>query len=149
MQLRTFLARDMREALANVRAEMGGEAVIVASQKTKDGGVMVRAAFDQPFEEAPEPAAIEAAREQSDDELPQTFEGLRHETLSRRVRGEAPKTAGQAKSFSRPELLKLLGAHRTPDSIAHDLAKTAEQSGLDDMTLALACALDRRMKLAP
>ena len=33
MQLSTFLAKDMREALANVRAEMGDDAVIVASEK--------------------------------------------------------------------------------------------------------------------
>jgi flagellar biosynthesis protein FlhF len=67
----------------------------------------------------------------------------------RHLHGEPPRNPTQAKSFSRPELLKLLGAHRTADSGAHDLSKTAEQSGLADMTLALACALDRRMKTAP
>ena len=46
MQLRTFLAKDMKAALANVRAEMGPEAVIVASERAKGGGVMVRAALD-------------------------------------------------------------------------------------------------------
>ena len=35
MQLRTFLANDMREALANVRSEMGDEAVIVASERAE------------------------------------------------------------------------------------------------------------------
>ena len=42
MKLRTFIAGDMREALAQVRAELGGNAVIVSSQKAKGGGVMVR-----------------------------------------------------------------------------------------------------------
>jgi len=46
MQLRTFLAKNMREALANVRTEMGPEAVIVASERAKGGGIMVRAALD-------------------------------------------------------------------------------------------------------
>ena len=48
MQLRTFLAKDMRAALADVRSAMGPEAVIVASQSAKGGGVMVRAALEEP-----------------------------------------------------------------------------------------------------
>ena len=48
MQLRTFLAKDMKAALANVRTEMGPEAVIVGSERTKGGGVMVRAALEEP-----------------------------------------------------------------------------------------------------
>ena len=48
MQLRTFLAKDMKEALATVRADMGPDAVIIASEKSKTGGVMVRAAIDTP-----------------------------------------------------------------------------------------------------
>ena len=51
MRLRTFLAKDMREALASVRSEMGDDAVIIASEKAKGGGIMVRAACDEP--EAP------------------------------------------------------------------------------------------------
>jgi len=39
MQFRTFLAKDMKAALANVRSEMGPEAVIVASERAKGGGV--------------------------------------------------------------------------------------------------------------
>ena len=48
MQLRTFLAKDMKAALASVRAEMGPEAVIVGSERAKGGGVMVRAALEEP-----------------------------------------------------------------------------------------------------
>lgn len=145
MQLRTFLAKDMREALATVRAEMGDEAVIVGSQKTRDGGVMVRAAFDQLPDDSPadEPASDDFAAESAN-----TLESEQRAALIRRLRGETAKPAN-SKSFSRPELLTLLRNHRTPDAIAHDLAKTAEESGLSDMTLALACALDRRMKTAP
>ena len=33
MQLKTFLAKDMKSALASVRADMGPNAVIVASEK--------------------------------------------------------------------------------------------------------------------
>jgi flagellar biosynthesis protein FlhF len=148
MQLRTFLAKDMRDALATVRAEMGGEAVIVGSQKTKDGGVMVRAAFDQPLDETPLDE-IAPASDEMDAESTNTLESERRAALIRRLRGENSKPPTNTKSFSRPELLALLRSHRAPDAIAHDLAKTAEQSGLSDMTLALASALDRRMKTAP
>ncbi len=148
MQLRTFLAKDMREALATVRAEMGDEAVIVGSQKTKDGGVMVRAAFDQGIDQVENITDLSAG-EPDDGDAPASLQSERREALIRRLRGEQPRNASASGSFSRPELLALLRGHRAPDSITHDLAKTAEQSGLSDMTLALACALGRRMKTAP
>jgi flagellar biosynthesis protein FlhF len=145
MQLRTFLAKDMREALATVRMQMGDEAVIVGSRKMKDGGVMVRAAFDQEIDHI-EITDVSAAEP---DGAPAGLQSGQRETLIRFLRGEQPRNAPASRSSSRPELLALMRGHRVPDSIAHDLAKNAEQSGLSDVTLALACALDRRMKTAP
>lgn len=145
MQLRTFLARNMPEALSLVRAEMGEEAVIVGSQRTKDGGLMIRAAVDEAFD--PQGEAVEP--DEAAEDLPASFESEHGAASIRRLRSEPPKSAPVARSFNRPELLGLLLGHRAPDAIAHDLAKTAEQSGLSDMTLALACALDRRMKIEP
>lgn len=150
MQLRTFTARDMREALVNVRAEMGDDAIIVASEKTKSG-IVVRAALDRAEEEAvEEPVADETAAEPEAIATVASFEENYRDGLIRRLRG-APQSSNKAaaKPFHRTELLGLLGKHRLPDALAHDLAKTAEQSLLKDMTLALACALDRRMKSAP
>jgi flagellar biosynthesis protein FlhF len=148
MQLRTFTAKDMREALVNVRAEMGDDAIIVASEKTKTG-IMVRAAVDRVVEEE---AADEPVPETSDDSADApvaSFEESYRDGLIKRLRG-APSSAKTATTpFHRAELLALLGKHRLPDALAHDLAKTAEQSLLKDMTLALACALDRRMKSEP
>jgi flagellar biosynthesis protein FlhF len=121
MQLRTFTAKDMREALINVRSEMGDDAIIVASEKTKSG-IMVRAALDRVEDEAAETPAEEPE-------------------------AGTPDNIATIASFEdsyRDGLIK-----RLPDALAHDLAKTAEQSLLKDMTLALACALDRRMKSAP
>jgi len=57
--------------------------------------------------------------------------------------------ADLSQTSDRAELLAILRGHRVPDAIAHDLAMTAAQSGLGRLTLALACALDRRMKSAP
>jgi flagellar biosynthesis protein FlhF len=149
MKLRTFLARDMREALANVRSEMGDDAVIVASEKAKGGGVMVRAACDEQEESVAltpdEPVTeIEKALES-----PPSAEDSFRDGLMKRLRG-APQSAKSTHApFSRAELLTILRKHRLTDSLAHDFAKTAEHSGLKDMTLALACAIDRRMKTQP
>ena len=46
MQLRTFLAKDMKEALSAMRAELGEEAIIVASEKMKDGTMLLRAGIE-------------------------------------------------------------------------------------------------------
>lgn len=47
MQLRTFLAKDMPGALAQVRRDMGSEAVILSTEVMEDGQVLVRAALDE------------------------------------------------------------------------------------------------------
>jgi flagellar biosynthesis protein FlhF len=123
----------MREALSNVRHEMGPEAVIVASERTKGGGIMVRAALDQPdAEEGAEFVARELASAWNP--APASFETSYRDNLVKR---------------DRPQLLSILMKHRAPDALAHELAEAAEKSGLGDMTLALASALDRRMKTAP
>lgn len=147
MQLRTFLAKDMKAALSSVRKEMGPDAVIVASERAKNGGVMVRAAAEQAEQipealqaETPEPVAASA---------PQDFAGKYHDGLIRRLRAGKTDAPSASRSFDRAHLLELLRLHRAPEALVHDLAKTAEQSGLSDMTLALACALDRRMQCKP
>ncbi len=146
MQLRTFLANDMKTALSQVRREMGAEAVIVASQQAKGGGVMVRAALEVAADALPEPPAPPLAEPEI---AAHDFAARHRENLIRRLRAPAAPGAAPQRNFDRAQLLQLLGGHRTPETIAHDLAKTAEQSGLKDMTLALACALDRRMKSRP
>lgn len=150
MQLRTFIARDMREALGQVRSEMGPDAVIVASQKAKGGGIMVRAALDAPAAGSDDEALLAAAEAEEKIELVGTFEQVFHEGLIKRLRSEPQPTPQVApKNFNRAEFLTLLRSHRTPDGLAHQLAEAAEKSGLSDMTLALASALDRRMRSVP
>src|SRR5512142_1008251 len=136
MQLRTFLAKDMRAALADVRAAMGPEAVIVASQSAKGGGVMVRAALEEPErplelsqEVPPEPADVDAAF---------------HDTMIRRLREKKSELPGRRR-FDRTELLASFARNRLPESLAHSLAEVAAKTGLNDMTLALAAAIDQRM----
>jgi flagellar biosynthesis protein FlhF len=148
MQLRTFIAKDMREALGQVRNEMGPDAVIVASQRAKGGGVMVRAAFDGPSANVTEDAELVAAQELAPVEVIPEFAQTFHNGLIRRLRGE-PSPQVAAKSFNRAELLTILRGHRAPEVLTHQLAEAAEKSALSDMTLALASALDRRMQTAP
>jgi flagellar biosynthesis protein FlhF len=148
MQLRTFIAKDMREALGQVRHEMGPDAVIIASQRAKGGGVMVRAAFDAPATNVHEEAELVEAAEPAPAEAIVDFAQSYHDGLIRRLRGE-PALQVPAKTFNRAELLTILRGHRAPEALAHQLAEAAEKSALSDMTLALASALDRRMQTAP
>jgi flagellar biosynthesis protein FlhF len=144
MQLRTFLAKDMKEALAAVRTEMGCEAVIVASQSAKGGGVMVRAALEEtelPVE-APQAAPPSPPVQTAD------IDALFQQTMIRRLREKKSALPGR-KKFDRVELLASLARNRVPDSLAHGLAETATKTGLTDMTLALAAAVDQRMQSAP
>src|ERR1700742_4117335 len=113
MQLRTFTARDMREALINVRSEMGDDAIIVASEKTKSG-IMVRAALDRLEEDVAETAVEEEAVEPEALATVASFEENHRDGLIRRLRGPPPSTKRAAKPFHRTELLALLGKHRLP-----------------------------------
>ena len=147
MQLRTFLAKDMREALASVRDQMGPEAVIVASERAKGGGIMVRAALDTEESDAGvETVARELAAALNPTAAASTFETSYHDGLIRRLRGERTSATQHSVGFNRAELLTLLRSHRAPDGLVHALAEAAEKSGLADMTLALASALDKRMR---
>lgn len=146
MKLRTFIANDMREALAQVRAELGAQAIIVSSQKAKGGGVMVRAAVE---EDAVEVEEAVAAFVEKPLVINANFESSYRDGLMRRLRGEAPAATSNARNFNRAELLQILRMHRAPDSLSYALAEAAEKSALSDMTLALASALDKRMKCEP
>jgi len=141
MRLRTFLAKDMKEALATVRADMGPDAVIIASEKSKTGGVMVRAALDTPeMEAAPAPPEQMAAVTDIDSAF--------HSGMLKRLRGGSAEKKN-ALAFDRAELLGALGKHRLPEGLAHALAEAASKAQLTDMTLALASALDKRMRPYP
>ena len=142
MQLRTFLAKDMKEALASVRADMGPEAVIIASEKSKSGGIMVRAALD----ESDSPAEAQAPSEPA---LVADFDTSHRDGLLRRLRGNGSGDRKSSLSFDRGDLLAALNRHRLPEGMAHALAETAAKAQLTDMTLALASALDKKMKPWP
>lgn len=142
MQLRTFVAKDMKSALADVRTQMGPEAVIVASEKTKAGGVLVRAAVDHPDR------PVFGEDVEGDAEPVVGFDANYHNTLIRRLREKPAEKPGRRR-FDRGELLSSFARHRLPDALAHALAEESAKTNLSDMTLALAKAVDARMKTVP
>jgi flagellar biosynthesis protein FlhF len=148
MQLRTFLAADMKAALADVRAEMGDGAVIISSEKTKTGGVSVRVALEEPEADLEAAMAIAEAEPLQDNAPVVNFESAMRDGMLRRLRGDAP-TKEDSRHFSRAELLAILHSHRTPDALSHAIAELAGNANLSDMTLALARALDQRMATTP
>lgn len=143
MQLRTFVADDMHGALTQMRREMGPNAIIVSSQRAREGGVLVRAALDEPDTDLE--TAIVA--EQPEAAVASFESGFRDNLVRRLHRTGKPTYSGR--TFSRAELIAILRAQRAPDQLAHALAEAAEKTSLTDMTLALASALDRMMIAEP
>ncbi|MDE2464809.1 MAG: hypothetical protein KGO02_13965 [Alphaproteobacteria bacterium] len=153
MHIKTFIASDMREAMAAIRAEVGEDAVIISSQKAKGSGVLVRVAIEGSLaEERIEESVARSLALEDEAELEaraEPFALAYRAGLLARLRGATPPSPRPQRNFNRAELLGLMRAHRLADPLAHGLAEAAEQAGLTDMTLALAAALDQRMRVAP
>jgi len=153
MLLKTFMAKDVREALELVRAELGENAVIVSNQKVKDG-VILRAAVEETSAtasgtdnndrdmETGEQSAVHA-----DSPGVESFETKYRQSLVTRLR-QVPRAKEKREmvTLSRAGMMAVLRAHRAPDHLCAALAQDAEQSGLPDPALSLARALDKRMK---
>ncbi len=71
MRLKTFSAKSMAEVMRQVRAEMGDDAIIVATRKSDSGAVRVTAAVDA------RPAAEQAADAQAGHPVEESTEFLR------------------------------------------------------------------------
>ena len=151
MRLKTFIAKNMQEALASVRAELGPEAIIVSRQRTKNGGMLVRAAIEEAEPEVgAENTTAPIAERQAEQPQMLNFEDAYRAGIARRLRGDTPEAKKSvSRNFNRAELLAILHGHRAPETLAHAMAQAAEKCGLPDMTLALAAAFDTRMKSAP
>jgi flagellar biosynthesis protein FlhF len=141
MLLKTFLAKDMSHALAQVRAELGEEAVIIGTQKAKDGTLLVRAAIEKAEDIAAPPVPV--------GETLAPFDARYRDGLVARLR-TAPSSNSTARlPFDRGQLLALLHRNRMPETLAPRLAAEAEKSGLSDLALALAAGLDKFLRAEP
>jgi flagellar biosynthesis protein FlhF len=107
--------------------------------------VLVRAAVEEHPSAAPERA------EQASIISFASFEARYRGRLMAKLRGEPNFEATVAPSvpFNRDALLDILRAHRVPERLAVEISDNAARSAIDDMALALAFALDRRMRTDP
>lgn len=127
MRLRTFTAASIGEAMAQVRRELGPDAIIIATQEQADGGVCVRAAAEegavQPSRESP---ALASKRREAE-----------------RLRGRGDTADGLTR------IARALAWHCVPDSAAEAIMDAA--IGLEDgePTATLARALDARYAVHP
>ncbi len=118
MRLRTFSAPSMAEAMQQIRAALGDDAIIVSSHQSERGrGVQVTAAAENNALQGE--AAKEADIDSSDE-------------------ATAEIAADQDDS-----LLQSLIYHDVPEKLAEMLATTSAKAGLDDTVEALASGLDR------
>jgi flagellar biosynthesis protein FlhF len=152
MELRTFLAKDMKEALSAMRAELGEDAIIVASEKMKDGTMLLRAGIERTQDD--DAGSEQEIRRSSTaaalaGHAPGSFDARYREALVMRLRVPRSDESSHARPFDRDQLVCVLRSHRTPDALCEDLADAAEGSAIPDLTLALAAALDSFMQEGP
>jgi flagellar biosynthesis protein FlhF len=136
--LQTFQAKDMRSALSAMRAELGEDAVILTSESTADGSVVVRAAVHGAQASTPPSANLAS------------FETRYRDDLIAKLRFNPPRATAEARPpFVRKEIEDMLELHRVPRVLAKALAQDADASLLPDLCLALSAALDKRMRMEP
>jgi flagellar biosynthesis protein FlhF len=127
MRLKTFSAPSLSEAMANIRRELGEDAIIVATSDAPGGGVQVRAASDKPLGGD----VIEAPRERA--------ERIHQDII--RQRGD------EADGVDR--VIRALGFHRVPDSAIEALARFCDMQEEAPAAHRLAQALESRYRFAP
>ena len=128
MRLKTFSAPSLSQAMAEIRREMGPEAVIIGAYDSDEGGVEVRAALEAST--AMEPA--EPARE-------------RVEMLDSSIRVER----GDSDSEILDRLIKTLGFHRAPGFASQALVRSAADLGDGRAVSRLAHAIETRYAFMP
>lgn len=139
MRVRTFTAATMPDAMAQVRAEMGEDAVILSSQRGKHG-IEVRAAAER------------KAQLEDLDGAYGRFAALESEMERRLLAAlaeprSAPRAAPPAWTLDLVE--KRLAFHETPRKLAATLTATARKFEDVDGLNALAQALDAHLEFAP
>ncbi len=119
MRLKSFIAPTVSDAMAQIRATLGDDAVIVATHHGDGGGVRVTAAVEQP--DAP-PFAAAAAHEPESAAPAASFVDIVYDGIRRHG---VPAVIGE-------ELLELVGGYETSDA-----------------TTALAAALHKTFRFSP
>jgi flagellar biosynthesis protein FlhF len=119
MRIKTFTARTMTEAMAQVRAEMGPEAIIVSTGSGRSGRNATVTAAIEPARAARRPARRRAPQPDADDAM-------------------------QAQVLD-----QTLGFHNVPEEITRQLTRAAQAMDADSTEMALAAALDTVFRFQP
>ena len=128
MHLKTFAAPSLTQAMADVRREMGPDAVIIATGDGPDGGVHVR-------------AASEMAR------IAEPVEQVRDRSI--RLAGEADVERGLREDNELDRVIRALGFHRAPGSAAQALIRSAHDLSDGRAVARLAHAIESRYTFQP
>jgi len=123
MRLRSFIVRDMAEAMTLVRREMGPDAIIVTTRATEGGNLEVRAAVEAKPSGGAELDPDAASRG------PLGAAGLEPESLGR--------------------IGAILSAHGVEGEMADSLGRAADSLDEDSPVAALALALETRFRFRP
>ncbi len=142
MRIQTFTAHTMQGAMDQVREALGEDAIILSS-KQSGGTVQVRAAVEAPaIKENDQAPLLDLDIEQK---LQQELR-RRVETLSGPV--QPAKTGPTAQPLSAVRLAEVLKFHGISNGLAGALRRVALAIDSDNGELALASALDARMRFA-
>lgn len=142
MRLKTFLGKDLKDALAQAHAALGERAIVVSQTKSKSG-VTIRAAAEDNTPPKVEPEG--AARSP----VLASFEERYREGLVARLRNAPSPDGKQRTAFDRGHLLTILRANRVPEMLVPVLTEEAEKRAMPDVVFSLAAAIDRRMRTCP
>jgi flagellar biosynthesis protein FlhF len=141
MRLRTFTAANVAEAMAQVRAELGDEAIIVSTRRGEHGkGVQVTAAV--------EPRTDSSAVDDLEARLEANLKArLREPRASRR--GAVPGAKASPADPTVDTIRAALVAHRLPSELVESLGNAAAALEAETTEMALATALDTTIGFAP
>lgn len=128
MRLKTFAAPSLTQAMAQVRREMGPDAVIIATSDAPGGGVQVRAASETA--RVREPA--EPVRERAE-----------------RLNEEAEIERGLREDGDLDRVIRALGFHRSPGAAAQALIRSAHDLSEGHAVARLAHAIESRYTFHP
>ena len=143
MRLRRFKAPTMRDAMARVRAELGEDAIIVASEETPDGVEVTAAAERAATPRTP----VSFVATESGADLPLA------DRLSLRLKARARAEARAATVDHPPadirDLEDLLAAHRFPLNLARRIAMAARACEAETDNDALSHAIRMTLSFQP
>ncbi|MDR3498950.1 MAG: hypothetical protein P4L72_06960 [Parvibaculum sp.] len=140
MRLRTFIADSMTEAMADVRRELGPDAIIVSNYTNDSGRIEVTAAVETGRTGASRDRDVEAS-------LEEMLRSRLHRTVETGSRAAVPAHSGIG--FDETLIARALDMQAVSADLRDALVAAATALGHDDVVAALAGALETRLGFEP